>query len=159
MSKIPETMLEFLTLLDIQLFVKTLLSCPEIEDMPHYLLATQNRKAMVPCHYLKLNLLWSTKHLLKILNYLLSKDNLIRVPENEQNLAILMIVGSIFWPIFSFAFDNLVNFVPIWLLMLYWSILDSVDKTVEEASMVVKLPLRDWRHVDSLLSSENGICW
>lgn len=149
-------MLENLILL---IFIQTLLSCPKIEDVPHYLLATQNRKAMVPCYYLKLNLLWSTKHLLKIFNYLLSNDNPIRVPENEQNFVILMIVGWISWPMFSFAFDNLANFVPIWLPMLYWPILASVDKTVEETSMIVKLPLRNWRHVDGLLSSESGICW
>lgn len=43
--------------LDLQPFVQTLLSFPKIEDVPNYLLAAQNRKAMVPCHYLEFYLL------------------------------------------------------------------------------------------------------
>ena len=43
--------------LDLQPFVQTLLSFPKIEDVPDYLLAAQNRKAMVPCHYLEFYLL------------------------------------------------------------------------------------------------------
>lgn len=144
---------------DLQLFLHNtsqVLSFPEIGDVPDYLLAAQNRKAMIPWHYPKFNVLWSTKHLLKIFNYLLSNNNLIRVPKNEEDFAILKMIGLISWG-FSFAFDYIADFLPIWLLMPHWPVLASIDKTAEEAPMVVKLPLHDWRHVDRFFGSKSGI--